>query len=234
MSSVDLLAIVAHPDDAEISAAGTLIRHRAAGYSTGIVDLTRGELGTRGSAQIRDKEAAAASTVLGLAVRENLELPDGFFRNDPESVDRVIRCIRRLRPRVVLTNALHDRHPDHGRAAELVREACFYSGLVKIETGQDPWRPQAVYHLIQDYYHEPSFVVDISGLWEKKIEVLSCFSTQFFNPDSAEPETPISGKQFFEFLKSRAITLGRPAGFEMAEGFVAARVAGVEDMFQLR
>jgi len=233
MNSIDLLAIVAHPDDAEISAAGTLLRSRAAGYLTGIVDLTQGELGTRGTAETRALEAGQASARLGLAVRENLALADGFFRNDPETVRKVVACIRKFRPRVVITNALHDRHPDHGRAAELVREACFLSGLAKIDSGQDPWRPRAVYHLIQDYYAEPSFVFDITDYWEQKEEVLKCYSTQFYNPESAEPETPISGKEFFAFLKGRAVTLGRHAGYAMAEGYTAARTPGVTDLFQL-
>jgi len=234
MTSIDLLAIVAHPDDAEIGAGGTLLRHHQMGYTTGVVDLTKGELGTRGTAETRASEAALASTKLGLSARENLGLQDGFFVQDQESIRRIIEAIRRYRPRVVITNSISDRHPDHGRAAKLVRDACFYSGLSKIETGQEAWRPAAVYHMIQDFYLKPDFVVDVSEYWERKIEVLKCYASQFFNPKSEEPETPISGREFYGFLKSRAMDIGRPAGFLLAEGFITDRPPGISDLLVLK
>jgi bacillithiol biosynthesis deacetylase BshB1 len=233
MKGLDLLAIVAHPDDAEISAGGTLLRHRDLGFSTGVVDLTRGELGTRGTAETRYVEAAAASAMLGLQVRDNLGLADGFFRNDEASMLKVVSAIRKYRPDIVIINAPEDRHPDHGRAAELVREGCFYAGLPKIVTGQDAWRPRAVYHLIQDYHLTPGLLIDVTAYWDKKIGVLKCYATQFFNPDSTEPKTPISGEEFFDFLRSRAMTLGRPAGMLLAEGFIPARTPGVNDLVTL-
>jgi bacillithiol biosynthesis deacetylase BshB1 len=233
MKGLDLLAIVAHPDDVEISAGGALLRHRDLGFSTGIVDLTRGELGTRGTAETRDLEAAAASAMLGLQVRDNLGLADGFFRNDEVSMLKVVGAIRKYRPDIVITNAPEDRHPDHGRAAELVLEACFYAGLPKIVTGQDAWRPHAVYHLIPDYHLTPGLLIDVTAYWDKKIEVLKCYTTQFFNPESTEPKTPISGEEFFDFLRSRAMTLGRPAGILLAEGFIPARTPGVNDLVTL-
>ncbi|MDZ4823727.1 MAG: bacillithiol biosynthesis deacetylase BshB1 [Flavobacteriales bacterium] len=239
MNSVDILAIAAHPDDVEIGAGGTIFKSVKQGYSVAIVDLTCGELGSRGSGEIRMKEATAAAQKLGLVHRECLHLADGFFRDDRESMIKVIEAIRRLRPRIVITNTLQDRHPDHGRAAKLVTEACFYSGLRKIETvldgaKQEAWRPQVVYYFVQDYYHEPDFVVDVSEYWEQKIEVLNCYSSQFFDPNSKERETPISGKDFFDFLKARAADLGRHAGFSLAEGFITARTPGVNNLFDLR
>jgi N-acetylglucosamine malate deacetylase 1 len=230
---IDLLAIVAHPDDAEISAGGTLLSYRAKGFTTGIVDLTLGELGTRGTAHTRATESEQASRMLGLSARENLQLPDGFFDQGEESMRRVISAIRKYRPKVVLTNAPEDRHPDHGRASKLVRDACFYSGLVKIDTGQELWRPSAVYYMIQDRFLQPSFVVDVTTHWSKKIDVLRSYSTQFFKPESAEPQTPISGKEFFDFLHGRAINLGRPAGYLLAEGFIADRTPGVRNLIEL-
>ncbi|MFN8776228.1 MAG: bacillithiol biosynthesis deacetylase BshB1 [Flavobacteriales bacterium] len=234
MIQLDILAVVAHPDDAEISAGGTLLRQRSLGHTVGIVDLTRGELGTRGSAEIRDLEAGRAAERLGLAVRENLGLADGFFRNDQESMVKVAEVIRKYRPHIVLTNAIHDRHPDHGRAASLVRDACFYAGLPKLVTDFSAWRPTQIYHMIQDYYIEPGLIVDVASFWEEKIEVLKCYSTQFFNPDSVEPVTPISGPEFFDFLRSRAITLARPGGLLLAEGFVPARVPVTADLLALK
>lgn len=236
MNKLDVLAIAAHPDDVEISAGGTMVKLLAQGKSCGIVDLTRGELGTRGSAEIRDTEAARAGEILGLAVRENLGLPDGFFRIDEESIRAVVRSIRRWQPQIILTNAPSDRHPDHGRACQLVTEASFYSGLSKIETSwegvpQLPWRPKNVFYFIQDYHLKPDFVVDVTPYWDKKMEVLSAYGSQFYNPQSNEPMTPISGKEFFGFLKARCMDFGRPAGYELAEGFVHSRLSGVNDLF---
>ena len=231
---LDILAIAAHPDDVEISAAGTLMRSIAQGKKVGIVDLTQGELGSRGSAELRLKEAAKASEIMGIHARENLGLADGFFRDDEETIKKIIAVIRKYQPEIVLTNALADRHPDHGRAAKLVNDACFYSGLRKIETGQEAWRPKALYHFGQDYYQKPDFVVDITAFWDKKVEALMAFSSQFYDPNSTEPKTPISGEEFFDFIKARNMDFGRPAGYLIAEGFVAARAIGVKDLFDIQ
>ena len=236
---LDILVFAAHPDDAEISACGTILRSVQQGYKVGIADLTRGELGSRGSADLRDKESANASAKMGLAVRENLQLPDGFFEINKESTMAVIRTIRRYQPDVIIATAPYDRHPDHGRANKLVREAAFYAGLSKIETfdGQTPqakWRPRAVYFYIQDQYIKPDFVVDIAPYWQQKIEVLQCYSSQFFDPKSSEPATPISGKEFFDYLHGRALQMGRNAGFELGEGFLADKTPGVDDILGLK
>lgn len=238
MNEVDILAIGAHPDDVEIGCGATVLRCIEQGQKVAVVDLTSGELGSRGSGALRKAEAANAAKMLGLANRECLNLPDGFFRNDRETMLMVIGVIRKYRPRIILANTPGDRHPDHGRASSLVAEAGFYAGLRKIETKHDnklqsEWRPQSVYFYLQDYYHKPDFVVDVSAQWEKKIEVLRCYSSQFYNPHSAEPETPISRKDFFDFLRARAIDFGRPAGLALAEGFIAARVPVVENLFHL-
>jgi N-acetylglucosamine malate deacetylase 1 len=232
---VDILAFGAHPDDVELSISGTLIKHRQEGYSIGIVDLTRGELGTRGDAELRSLEAQAASDLLGLTVRKNLCFEDGFFSRSEENLKSIIEVIRTHRPQVVLYPAPYDRHPDHARASELIRESCFYSGLPKIVTsGLEPWRPKSCYAYVQDRFIKPSFVVDISGLWEKKLDVIRCFKSQFYDSNSAEPATPISGIEFFSFLEARALQLGREAGFLMGEGFIADRQIGVSSLFDLK
>lgn len=235
---VDILAFSVHPDDIELSCSGTLLKHIKAGYSVGIVDLTQGELGTRGNAQTRMKEAAKASKILGIKFRENLKMADGFFQNDKTHQLEIIKMIRLYKPKVVFANALTDRHPDHGRAAKLVAVSCFYAGLSKIETKangkkQDAWRPKSLYHYIQDHYHKPDFVVDISDFIDKKIECIMAFDSQFYNPKSKEPQTPISSKEFLEFIKSRMMEYGRPIGVKYAEGFVNSRIVGVEDIFNL-
>ncbi|MFM9986870.1 MAG: bacillithiol biosynthesis deacetylase BshB1 [Flavobacteriales bacterium] len=236
---LDILVFAAHPDDAEISACGTILKSIQQGYKVGIVDLTRGELGSRGSAELRDQESRHASEKMGLAARENLSLADGFFEINQESTLAVIRMIRKYQPDVVMATAPHDRHPDHGRANKLVREAAFYAGLAKIETqenkvAQIKWRPRAVYFYIQDQYIKPDFVVDVTPLWQQKIDVLQCYSSQFFDPKSSEPTTPISGKEFFDYLHGRALQMGRNAGFELGEGFLAEKTPGVEDIVQLK
>lgn len=231
--TIDLLAFAAHPDDVEIACSGTLIVHKNQGYRTGIIDLTAGELGTRGTAEIRGQESAAASKVLKLDVRENLGLADGFFEYNQENLMRIIETIRKYQPRIVLCTAPSDRHPDHGRASKLVSDACFYAGLPKIETASPAHRPKAVYKFIQDYYIKPDVVMDISDVWEQKLEALLCYSSQFFNPESLEPKTPISGEEFLEFLKGRFADFGRPAGFRFAEGFVSDRYIGVKNFFEL-
>ncbi len=235
---VDILCITAHPDDVEISVAGTVLKHVDHGYAVGIVDLTAGELGTRGSAELRKLEAEAARRVLGAAFRYQLGLPDGFFRADRESLLQVVTSIRRHRPRVVITNAVRDRHPDHGRGAALVAEAAFLSGLRRIETlhngeAQAPWRPVSVLHAIQDRWIDPDVVVDITAFWEKRQEALRCFGSQFHDPASQEPITPISDPGFMPALDGRHRQLGRLIGVPYAEGFTCARPPGVGDLLQL-
>ncbi|KAA3635460.1 MAG: bacillithiol biosynthesis deacetylase BshB1 [Bacteroidetes bacterium] len=243
MKKVDILAIGVHPDDVELSCSGTLLAHIAQGKTVGLLDLTRGELGTRGSAEIRDKEAADAARLMGAEFRVNVNMADGFFQYSPENIQKIIRVIRASQPEIVLANALSDRHPDHGRAAKLVADACFYSGLSKIETKDDDgnlqqkWRPDALYHYIQDHNRTPDFVVDISNFIDKKMELVLAFRSQFFAPDAKEYEkeesSPISGADFLEFLRSKARTYGRHAGFEYAEGFNKSRDIGVRNLFDL-
>lgn len=230
---LDILAIAAHPDDVEISAGGTVARSIAQGKKVGIIDLTMGELGSRGSGELRLKEAAKASEILGISARENLALADGFFTADQASMVKLIEKIRHYKPEIVLTNAPSDRHPDHGRASKFVRDACFYSGLRKIETGQEHWRPKAVYMFNQDYYNKPDFVVNVTEYWDIKMMALKAYASQFFDPNSSEPKTPISGEEFFDFLKSRAMEFGRPSGYLLAEGFMVDRAPGVNDLFDL-
>lgn len=236
---LDILAFGAHPDDVELTSAGTLLKHKAHGYKVGIADLTQGQLGTRGSAAERLAEAADAARILGLDVRENLGMEDGFFRNDEAHQLKVIEVLRAYRPEIVLCNSVRDRHIDHGRASGLVSDACFLAGLAKIETRrngntQEPWRPKAVYHYIQDRYIEPDLLVDISDFYEKKTEVLMAYKTQFFNPGLSLPETPISSRDFLDFLEGRARDLGRTIGVRYAEGFTVERTPGVEDLMRLR
>ena len=233
MNKVDLLVISAHPDDAEISAAGTIIKAVKEGKIVALVDLTQGERGTRGSAELRMKEAENASRIMGTHYRENLKFADCFFTDTQENKLQIIDSIRKYRPDVVFTNSLRDRHPDHARAAKLVADACFYAGLPKIETNHSAWRPRAVYHFNQDYYNVPDFVVDIAPFIEQKIEALKAFSSQFFDPNSLEPKTPISGEEFFDFIKGRAVDFGRYAGYQYAEGFVSSRPIGMRDVFSL-
>lgn len=236
---IDILAIGVHPDDVELSCAGTILKHIAQGKTVGILDLTVGELGSRGSGELRLIEADNAGKVLGVKFRENIGLADGFFENDKKSQIEIIKIIRKYQPEVVLANAVKDRHPDHGRASKLISDACFYSGLIKIETEldgvkQEEWRPKAVYHYIQDRFLKPDFVVDVTPFVDKKIEAIKCFSSQFFDPNSTEPQTPISGKQFFDFIKGRMMQFGREIGVDYAEGFTAERYVGVEDIMGLR
>jgi len=235
---LNILAFGAHPDDVEISCAGTILKHIELGYTVGIIDLTGGELGTRGNKELRLQEANKASKLMGISIRENLNMRDGFFKNDEEHQLKIIQKIRQYQPDIILANAPTDRHNDHGRAAQLVKEAAFLSGLIKIETtldgqAQQAWRPKAVYHYIQDYFLEPTFVVDISPYFQKKIEILKCYSSQFYNPNSNEPETPISKKDFFDVIESKARILGRYINAEFAEGFIANRYIGVNDIVDL-
>lgn len=235
---LDILAFAAHPDDVELAASGTLLAHIALGKKAGIIDLTRGELGTRGSAELRDAEAAASSKILGLHVRENLHMRDGFFVKDEPHLLKVIEMIRKYQPDIVLCNSEFDRHVDHGRAGDLLHEACFLSGLRKITTHhngkpQEAWRPSAVYHYIQDYYTNPDIIIDITPYMSTKIEAIKAFSSQFFNPNSAEPETPISTADFWHFLDARARQYGRLIGVTYGEGFTVKRPLGAKDLSQL-
>lgn len=236
---LDILAFGAHADDVELSCSGTLLKHIAAGWKTGIVDLTQGELGTRGTPAIRLQEAQAAAQIMGVNIRENLGMRDGFFLNDESNQLQVIRMIRKYQPEIVMANAIRDRHTDHGRAAQLVEDAAFLAGLKKIITidedmEQDPWRPRVVYHYIQDQWIEPDLVVDISGLFEKKMEAIRAFQSQFFDPSSNEPETYISRPAFFDSLFFRAQELGKMIGVKYGEGFTTRRMTGVEDLFHLK
>jgi len=237
--TLDILAIAVHPDDTELSCSGTLLKQIDLGNTVGLIDLTQGELGTRGSGPLRLEEAEEARKLMGAAVRENLGMADGFFAYTKENLLKIVGVIRKYQPKVVLANTLRDRHPDHGRASKLISDACFYSGLIKIETNDDagntqaPWRPKAVYHFIQDYQLEPDFVVDISGYMEKKMEVIMAFKSQFYSPDSEEPETPISRKDFMDFIYSKARVFGRPIGAEFGGGYKVTRTVGVKDIMEL-
>ncbi len=232
---VDILAIGVHPDDIELSCSGTLIKHIQQGKSVAIVDLTQGELGTRGSAELRLKEADDSAKVLGVKHRENIGLADGFFDGSKSEMMKLISKIRKYQPQIVLANSIEDRHPDHGRAAKFISDACFYSGLRKIETiengkSQDAWRPQSVYHYIQDYYIKPDFIVDISEQYDKKLESIMSFKSQFYDPNSTEPSSPISGKEFLDFIEGRAMQYGRLINVKYGEGFIASRPIGIKDI----
>lgn len=226
---LDILVIAAHPDDAELGCGGTIAKHTKAGLKVGILDLTRGELGTRGTAQTREQEAKDASAILGLQVRENLGLADGFFKNDQDSQLAVIQKIRTYQPEIVIANAMRDRHPDHGKGANLATDACFLAGLAKIETKdlsgnfQKAWRPKQVYHYIQSQYIEPDFIIDITDVWDIKMASIKAYKTQFFNSDSTEPQTFISRPEFIQFLEGRASEFGNIAGIKYAEGFTTQR-----------
>ncbi len=235
---LDILVFAAHPDDAELACAGTILKQVSLGYKVGIVDLTRGELGSRGTAQTREKEAADSAKILGLSIRENVCLSDGFFENNKTSQLALIKFIRKYRPEVVLGNALEDRHPDHGRAGKLIEEACFLSGLRKIETdddgnSQEEWRPKHLFHYIQDRYINPDFVVDITPYWETKVAAIKAFKTQFYNPESDEPETYISSNDFFEFIEARNREIGHQIGATYGEGFVKSKQIGISDLMNL-
>lgn len=237
---IDILAIGVHPDDVELSASGTLLRHIDMGYSVALCDLTQGELGTRGNAVLRLQEAEEARIRMGAVVRDNLGMSDGFFTHSEENIRKIVQVVRKYQPDIVLANAVSDRHPDHGRASKLISEACFYAGLSKIET-HDPdgrlqvaWRPTAVYHYIQDRHRIPDFVVDISPYIEKKMDCIMAFSSQFYNPDSGEPETPISSMQFLDFLRAKNRVFARDINVEYAEAFNIERTIGVKDLFDLQ
>jgi N-acetylglucosamine malate deacetylase 1 len=236
---LDLLAISAHPDDVEVAAGGTLLHHIALGRTLGLLDLTQAELSTRGNPMQRRQEALNAAQLLGISVRDQLGLPDGFFTNDQPSLLALVTKIRQYQPEIILANALDDRHPDHQRAAQLVTQAVFLAGLVRVVTSgaegqpQAPWRVRTVYHYLQDRSCKPDLVVDISPYIERKFEVIRAYTSQFYQPDCTDPETPISCPSFFEALRGRNAMWGRQIGVEFAEAFTVARVSGVRDLFDL-
>ena len=235
----DIMAIGAHPDDVELSAGGTLALYKGSSVNTVIVDLTKGELGTRGSAALRLKEAAAASKILGVGFRENLGLKDGFFSGDDNELKKIIEVIRKYRPQIVLCNAVSDRHPDHGRASSIVSRSCFLAGLRKINTKykglkQDAFRPAVVYHYIQDRIIKPDVVVDISSTMEIRMAAIKAFASQFYDPKSKEPVTPISGKEFLDFQYGRCAEMGRLIGVQYGEGFTVERPVGVKGILEIK
>ncbi len=236
---LDILAIGAHPDDVELSCSATIAKEIEKGRKVGILDLTKGELGTRGTAEIREQEAKAAAEILGVSVRENLEFSDGFFVNNVAHQLEIIKVLRRYKPEIVLCNAVDDRHIDHGKGAQLVADACFLSGLRKIETiyngnSQEAWRPKNVFHYIQWKNLTPDVVVDVTGFMDKKLASVKAYNSQFFDENSEEPETPISSSNFLESITYRAKDLGRLIGAEYGEGFTVSRYVAVDSLFDLK
>lgn len=235
---LDILAIGVHPDDVELGCSGTLMKHIDKGYKVGILDLTKGEMGTRGTVADRMKEVAASSKIMGIHVRENLGFRDGFFKNDEKHQLELIKVIRRYKPTIIISNAKYDRHPYHGRSAELTREAWFLAGLRKIDTKdggkkQEAYRPKAVYHYIQAIHAEPQLVVDITDYYERKLKAIHAFKSQFYDPKSKEPKTFISSPEFLKFVEARAIHFGVPIGVKYAEAFTVNRIPGVDDLVGL-
>ena len=233
-----ILAIAAHPDDVELSCAGTIIKHTRAGQAVGIVDLTQGELGTRGSVTTRYEEAQMAAKIMGVKVRENAGIADGFFRNDEEHLRILIPYIRHYQPDIVIANAINDRHPDHGRGGRFIADACFLAGLRKVETMRDgvaqaPWRPKRIYHMIQDRHYEPSFIVDISDTFDKKMESIRCYKSQFHDPESGEPVTYIATEHFFDNITAKDAITGKRIGVKYGEGFISENIPGISDLDDL-
>lgn len=232
---LDLLAVGAHPDDVELGCSGVIIKEIQNGKKAGVLDLTQGELGSRGSVETRYNEAAAAAMIMGVQVRENLKFRDGFFINNEEHQRQLIRMIRKYQPEIVLANSLSDRHPDHGRAGRLIADSCFFSGLVKIETTdeqgqlQKPWKPKYVFHYLQDRYHEPDFIVDISDVFEQRMKAIQAYRTQFYNSETRdkEPQTYISTPDFLESVVARARMLGKKIGVKYGEGFTTEKTIGI-------
>jgi len=236
---LDILAFGAHPDDVELAASGTILKHITLGKKVGIVDLTLGELGTRGNATTRLKESHEASKILKVEVRENLQLPDGFFEINEENLLKVIYQIRKYKPEIVLCNSVSDRHPDHGRGGDLVARACFLSGLIKVGTQnddgtlQDAWRPKAVYRYVQDNWVQPNLIVDITPYFETKMKAILAYKTQFFNADAEAPATPISSPEFLDFIKGRANNFGRIISAQYGEAYTVERAVGVSNLLEL-
>lgn len=238
VKKVDILAIGAHPDDIELSAGGTVVKSVHQGKKVAIVDLTQGELGSRGTIETRYEEAEAARQIMGVHYRENLKLADGFFEQDKESLLKLVVAIRKYQPDVVLANAISDRHPDHGRGSDFISRACFLSGLLKIETSSDDvkqthWRPRVVYHYIQDRYIKPDFIVDVSEFKEQKFNAILAYKTQFYQDGISGPQTPISGQGFLDSLEARLIQFGRDINVKYGEGFTAERTVGIDDISNL-
>ena len=238
---LDLLYIAAHPDDVELGAAGTILKHKALGKKVGVIDLTRGELGTRGTAETRAEEAKNASEILGLDIRENLGLKDGFFKNDEEHQLKIIEVIRKYQPEIIVTNAYYDRHPDHGRACDLVTDSCFLSGLSKIKTcvngiEQDAHRPRLLLHFIQDTYIKPDIVIDISDFHNQKIKAIQAYKTQFYveGVNVNDPQTYISNPDFLESVIGRAREFGKTIKVPYAEGFLSKKILGIDSFFDLK
>ena len=236
---VDILAIGAHPDDVELSVGGIIAKHVSEGKKVAIVDLTEGELGSRGTVSSRYTEAENASKILGVEARENTQLPDGFFEEDKDSLIKLIAKIRHFQPEIVIANAPADRHPDHGRGSSFIARACFLAGLLKIQTSrngkdQEKWRPKSVYFYIQDEYLKPDFVVDVTPFVKQKFDAIKAYETQFYKPNMEGPKTPISGKEFFDYLEARMIQFGRSIDVKYAEGLISARIPGVDSLFDLK
>jgi len=235
---LDILAIGVHPDDVELGCSGTLIKEIRNGKKVGVIDLTEGELGSRGTVETRYEEAARAAMIMGIHVRENLRMADGFFKNDEEHQRRLMVSIRKFRPEIVFANSLKDRHPDHGRAGKLIADACFLSGLVKVKTkdengkDQEPWRPKYVFHYLQDRYHEPDFVIDITSVFDQRMESIKAYTTQFYNPENEDdgPQTYISTPDFLEAVVGRARMLGKKIGVKYAEGFNTEKTLGIQNL----
>jgi bacillithiol biosynthesis deacetylase BshB1 len=238
---LDLLAIGAHPDDVELGCSGVIINEIKKGRKAGVVDLTQGELGSRGTVETRYEEAAKAAIIMGVQVRENLQFKDGFFINDEVHQRKLIQVIRKYQPDIVLANSLSDRHPDHGRAARLIADSCFFSGLLKIETTDDNgqpqphWRPKYVFHYLQDRYHEPDFIVDITEVFEQRMEAIKAYGSQFYNPDSQHngPQTYISTPDFLESVVARARMIGKKIGVKYGEGFTTEKTIGIREFGSL-
>jgi bacillithiol biosynthesis deacetylase BshB1 len=233
---LDILVLAVHPDDAELGCGGTILKHISLGHKVGIVDFTRGELGTRGTPEIREHEAANASRLLGVSAYENLNLADGFFENDKPHQLAVIQAIRKFQPEIVLANATHDRHSDHGRGAQLAVDSCFLSGLIKIETLENgkpqlAWRPRAMYHYVQSQLMLPDLIVDISGYWDKKMEAIRAYKSQFYDPASKEPESYVSNPHFLRMVEARAIEFGHAIGVKYGEGYTVRRPMGMKSLF---
>ncbi|HEX6847518.1 MAG TPA: bacillithiol biosynthesis deacetylase BshB1 [Chitinophagaceae bacterium] len=238
---LDLLAIGVHPDDVELGCSGTIINEIKLGNKVGVLDLTQGELGSRGTIETRYQESAKAAMIMGVHVRENLKMRDGFFQNDEDHQRRLIVALRKFQPEVVITNSLNDRHPDHGRAGKLTTDSCYLSGLRKVQTTdedgreQEPWRPKYVFHYIQDRYHEPDFIIDISAVFEQRMEAIKAYTTQFYNPDNEDdgPQTYISTSAFLESVIARARVIGKKIGVQYAEGFNTEKSLGIKSLDSL-
>ncbi|SMD45029.1 bacillithiol biosynthesis deacetylase BshB1 [Aquiflexum balticum DSM 16537] len=236
---LDILVIAAHPDDAELACSGTIASHIQKGYKVGILDLTQGEMGTRGTPELRILESNNSSKILGLSARENLGFKDIFFKDDESHQIEIIKIIRKYQPEIVLANAVSDRHPDHGKGASVASHACFMSGLRKIETvyenkSQEPWRPKFIYHYIQNNYIKPDFVVDITDFWDLKLASIKAFKSQFYDPQNKEPQSFISSAEFLDFIEARAREFGHSINSKFGEGFTVEKMIGVRDLFDLK